>query len=250
MQPVSDGIHQLEADNALLSQVLDVWYSLEKHFKAWVVANPALADGVLASYERRFKKHYHPAMAAARLLDPINFVRSQGETQPRLDLDGLRPGQREEVVQLITRLNGKNVRDADAKAAVEEELDQLDMGAWPDSMKRMGTKLMVRTTQDDGSVTVQPTTHRVTLWERHSELYPMCAGAAVRLLSAHVTTAAAERNWSAWGRTYTNIRNRLGIKTAEKMVYIKANKKLPEGEGEEDGDGVVVALDFGDEQVA
>ena len=43
----------------------------------------------------------------------------------------------------------------------------------------------------------------------------------------HVTTAAAERNWPAWGRTYTNICNRLqaqqGLMTADMMIYIKAN---------------------------
>ena len=32
-----------------------------------------------------------------------------------------------------------------------------------------------------------------------------------------------ERNWSAWGRTYTNIRNRLGFVTADMMMYIKVN---------------------------
>ncbi len=40
------------------------------------------------------------------------------------------------------------------------------------------------------------------------------AKAARRLLAVHVTTAAAERNWSVWGRTYTNIRNALSIDRA------------------------------------
>ena len=38
-----------------------------------------------------------------------------------------------------------------------------------------------------------------------------------------VTSAAAERNWSAWGRTYTDQRSNLSIATAEKLVYVKAN---------------------------
>ena len=38
-----------------------------------------------------------------------------------------------------------------------------------------------------------------------------------------MTTAAAEWNWSAWKRTYTNIRNRLGLVTAIMMIYIKPN---------------------------
>ena len=53
--------------------------------------------------------------------------------------------------------------------------------------------------------------------------FPLLAVAANKLLSAHATTAAAQRNWSAWGRTYDSLRNRLCIETAEKMVYVKAN---------------------------
>ena len=56
--------------------------------------------------------------------------------------------------------------------------------------------------------------------------YTLLAVAANKLLSAHATTGAAERNWSAWGRTYTSLRNRLNIETAEKLVYTKAN--MPE----------------------
>jgi hypothetical protein len=53
--------------------------------------------------------------------------------------------------------------------------------------------------------------------------FPYLNKAAVRLLSMHASTAAAERNWSAWGRVYTSLRNRLSLETAEKMVYVKAN---------------------------
>ncbi|KAL6751270.1 hypothetical protein V8C86DRAFT_1833810 [Haematococcus lacustris] len=37
----------------------------------------------------------------------------------------------------------------------------------------------------------------------------------------HVTTAAAERNWSSWGNTYNAGRSQLNVATAEKMVYIR-----------------------------
>jgi hypothetical protein len=39
----------------------------------------------------------------------------------------------------------------------------------------------------------------------------------------HASSAAAERNWSAWGRTYTSLRDRLSLEAASKMVYLKAN---------------------------
>jgi len=48
--------------------------------------------------------------------------------------------------------------------------------------------------------------------------------AAIRLLSAHVTTAAAERNWSAWGRLYQGgQRSRMAIETAAALIYVKGN---------------------------
>ena len=50
--------------------------------------------------------------------------------------------------------------------------------------------------------------------------------AADKLLSAHTTTAAAERNWSAWGCTYTSLHANFSLETAEKAVYVKA--KMPE----------------------
>jgi len=52
-------------------------------------------------------------------------------------------------------------------------------------------------------------------------LFPLLAVAANQLLSAHATSCAAERNWSAWGRIYTSLRNKLDLKTAEKLVYVK-----------------------------
>jgi hypothetical protein len=47
-------------------------------------------------------------------------------------------------------------------------------------------------------------------------------GPARKLLAMHVTTAATERDWSEWGRMYTQIRNALSIKRAKKMVTINA----------------------------
>ncbi len=52
--------------------------------------------------------------------------------------------------------------------------------------------------------------------------YPLVAVAARKLLAMHVTIAAAERNWSEWGRMYTPIRNALSIYRAKKMVTINA----------------------------
>ena len=133
--------------------------------------------------------------------------------------DGLTQEQQEDILAIVLRLNGKAPDDRAAKAAAEAELTLLELGEWPDKMRRYARKLMERA--DDN--TLAPITQRRTLWSSHAAMFPLFSVAAVKLLSVHVTSAAAERNWSAWGRIYTNIRNRLGIDKARKMVYIKAN---------------------------
>ena len=64
-------------------------------------------------------------------------------------------------------------------------------------------------------------------WWRLAEavlMFPSFSKAAIRLLSAHVTTAAAERNWSAWGRLFQGgQRSRMLVQTAANLIYVKGN---------------------------
>ncbi len=69
--------------------------------------------------------------------------------------------------------------------------------------------------------------------------YPLFSTAAMRLLSCHASSCAAERNWSAWGRTYTGLRNKLEQPTAEKMIFIKANM-LKAGGGDLDNEVIEI----------
>jgi hypothetical protein len=47
----------------------------------------------------------------------------------------------------------------------------------------------------------------------------------VRLLSAHATSAASERNWSLWGRTYCAARSSLGMQRAKALIAICSAEK-------------------------
>ena len=62
---------------------------------------------------------------------------------------------------------------------------------------------------------------RRNLWLQASEQYPLFAAAAVRLMSCHASSCAADRNWSAWGCTYTSLRNRLSKEKAEQLILVK-----------------------------
>ncbi|KAJ9515608.1 hypothetical protein QJQ45_021706, partial [Haematococcus lacustris] len=77
-------------------------------------------------------------------------------------------------------------------------------------------------TDEDGKTTTACISVRRGLWTfQGAGYFPHLCQAAVRLLSMHVTTAAAERNWSSWGNTYNAGRSQLNVATAEKMVYIR-----------------------------
>ena len=54
---------------------------------------------------------------------------------------------------------------------------------------------------------------------------PVLTDCAAVLLSSGSSSlaAAAECNWSAWGRSYTSLQYRLNNETVEKLVYVKAN---------------------------
>ena len=101
MQPISDAIHQLEGDRPMLSQVLPVWNGLIEHLRPPTSPPPSLRMlEPVAAAERRFKKHYHPCIAAAYVLDPINFV------ETGLNFEGLTDLQIGDVIHMAHRLNG------------------------------------------------------------------------------------------------------------------------------------------------
>ena len=113
-------------------------------------------------------------------------------------------------------------------SAVRKELCELDLGDWDPSMAEAGAFLKKRDYSADPSqlqiISISKPDYARNFWlYKADKQFPLLAYAANKLLSAHATTAAAERNWSAFGSTYTALRNRLTIETAEKLVYTRAN---------------------------
>ena len=127
----------------------------------------------------------------------------------------------------MVRLNGGK-GNAAMTTEVCKELTELDLGEWPREMADAGEFLSKRDyTADPAQLQIvmprSPTYSRAFWQIKASNHFPKLAFAANKLLSAHTTTAAAERNWSAWGRTYDNLRASLSLDTAEKLIYVKAN---------------------------
>lgn len=184
-----------------------------------------------AALHARFNKMYMPSWAAAYVLDPINFY-AEGDGQPVLHMVGLSESQRNDVRTELVRLSGASM------AQIRAELLNFDMSVWVEEMLERARFLMQREMQGGKSV-YQSSPKRQRFWDLIKGEYPFLAAGAARLLSIHATTCAAERNWSVWGQVYISTRNALGIKSAEKMIFIKAN--ATQGDEEEQA-GVDVQL--------
>ena len=80
--------------------------------------------------------------------------------------------------------------------------------------------------------------------------FPLMAEAAGRLLAAHVTSYASERNWSMFGNIITKIRNRLALERAHEMAYIRTNSSSPSGKKGADEEIRHSVMDVLDEEEA
>jgi hypothetical protein len=62
---------------------------------------------------------------------------------------------------------------------------------------------------------------RIRVWRKFGDSMPELQAVSVRLLSAHATSAATERNWSLWGRMYCAALS-LGMQRAKALIAICA----------------------------
>ena len=192
-----------------------------------------------SSFKRRLKKHVHPAWLAAHALDPANAFKDEDAIW-RLPFDDLSVGEQSDVLRLVARLNGST------NAAAEHEVHDLALSgvpAGPAAAKFMPNLVAgtagVQAGQLDQladnskrrgwwrTMVQPPAAAGVGVSSSRARSFPLLAHAASRLLSAHISTSAAERNWSAWGRHFQPRRASMKVSTAEKLIYIKDNDGAP-----------------------
>ncbi|KAJ9521758.1 hypothetical protein QJQ45_015326 [Haematococcus lacustris] len=245
MRPISNAIHRLEGDKPYLSQVrvLKIWDDLVAHAQNWVseLGHPGGLDkvdasfvrGVLRIFKDRAQKHCQPVMAAARLLDPINFFDMGEHAQP--PFDSLSEQQQADLAPTVSRLAGASL------GAALRELNAFENADWNPAMKRRAQSMLQMQTLQQPTQPGQPSftpiasiEARRAFWKlQAAPQFPILAKASQRLLLAHASTAAAERNWSVWGHTYHNaLRNNLSVEVAKREVYLKANVPTTDSDDE------------------
>lgn len=242
VNPISDAIHQFESDSPLLSQVLPSWRALFRHADEWDAANGDRTGGVKVKtiFQSRFDKHYDFSWPAAFLLDPVHAIKSAGGTGWYLPWDDLSEEKIANALVCITQLAG-GVADEAVAAAVEEEFGRLRLDALPESMAALLPLLTKREQQESGKVLLAKSSSRRAWWDRSGRrAFPLIAEAAMRLLSFHVTSCSAERNWSTWGHLCKKARNRLALTRAEMLVTVQCSER--EAKSAEAGEEIVLRV--------
>ncbi|KAJ9515726.1 hypothetical protein QJQ45_002636 [Haematococcus lacustris] len=195
--------------------------------------NPQWTLGVIDLLRERRAKGYWPVMPAAYVLDGVNFAppKDKLNAPPQPPFGLLSPQEKEDAITTVVRLS-KHLRldltDSQVKQAVQREVDVLQLGGWGDSeLERFAALLAPKPPDAAGRVVVEQVSMRRAFWSKAGlRGFPLLAVAASRLLGVHATSAASERNWSAWGRLFTSARTRLTLERAKMLIYIKANAGL------------------------
>lgn len=183
----------------------------------------------MAAFEKRKKKHEHPSWAAAYALDPANAYLDEitGKWQLRI-VSGLTVPQVSASQELIARMSSASV------ATVRAEYENLANDGIPEGPASLLQAMTTATVTPGKPAVLAEVSKRRQFWghmaavnplNRAAPTYPCLAKAANTLLSAHATSAAAERNFSAWGRQHQPGRASLGLTRAQKLVYIQHNNK-------------------------
>ncbi len=82
LEPILALLQSLEQDKPLLSQCLPAWYSVYQHVQSQAQENLHCFDSMRPVLRKRFlDKCYHPAMAAAFLVDPVYYKEDSTHTK-------------------------------------------------------------------------------------------------------------------------------------------------------------------------
>ena len=82
LEPILALLQSLEQDKPLLSQCLPAWYSVYQHLQSQAEANLQCYNDMRPVLRKRFvDKCYHPAMAAAFVVDPVYYKEDSAHTK-------------------------------------------------------------------------------------------------------------------------------------------------------------------------
>ncbi|KAF3568273.1 hypothetical protein DY000_02012573 [Brassica cretica] len=217
---VKEMARRIEEERPLIGQCLPLWEELRSKIKDWYVKfNVAKENQVEKLVEKRFKKCYHPAWAAAFILDPLYLIRdSTGKYLPPFKC--LSPEQEKDVDKLITRL----VSREEAHIAMMELMKWRTEGLDPDYARAVQMK--ERDPVSGKMRIANPQSSRL-VWETYLSEFRSLGRVAVRLIFLHATSCGFKCNSSLlrWVNSHGRS-SRAAMDRAQKLVFISANSKF------------------------
>jgi hypothetical protein len=163
-------------------------------------------------------------MTAAATVDPVFWLKNASGMY-HATLAKLAEEERDELDVIVSAFA---MEGEDA----ESELTELEVASFPVRTVRIRfnkilDRLTKRTEVQQGGrtlVRVQPHNERIDFFRNAlGGKVPTVTRALNVLLSMPVAACAAEGNWSKWGATFLPNRDRLGLDTAEKLIFVQQN---------------------------
>jgi hypothetical protein len=162
---------------------------------------------------------YNPAYPAAFALDPYY---ADIEDEKHCIAKPLPGNQIQDAMAVVQRVSG------DIAAA---QFSRLFTTGFPAEMQPFVLSIAQERSKAEGlavsgthqkraRVIVPSAKERFRVWQKFGSAVPELRDVAKRLLLAHATSAASERNWSLWGRIYKASRSTLGMRRATSLIAI------------------------------
>ncbi|KVH90073.1 Ribonuclease H-like domain-containing protein [Cynara cardunculus var. scolymus] len=205
---------EIEKERPRIGQCLPLWEELRLKIKNWCGEFQINENHVDKVFDKRFKRNYHPAWAAAFILDPFYLIRdTSGKYLPPFKY--LTSEQEKDVDKLITRL----VSREEAHIALMELMKWRTEGL--DPVYAQAVQLKQRDPITGKMRMANPQSSRL-VWETYLTEFKSLRKVAVRLIFLHATSCGFKWNWSFSKRT----QSRSSIEKAQKLIFVAAHSKL------------------------
>ncbi|KAK4262654.1 hypothetical protein QN277_028190 [Acacia crassicarpa] len=240
---VKDMALEIETERPLVGQCLPLWGELKSKVKDWCSKFHIEEEPVEKVIERRFKKNYHPAWAAAYILDPLYLVRdASGKYLPPFKC--LTPEQEKDVDRLITRL----VLREEAHIALMELMKWRTEGL--DPVYARAVQMKERDPVTGKMRIANPQSSRL-VWETYLTEFKSLGKVAVRLIFLHATSCGFKCNLSLLRWVCARGHSRTALDKAQKLIFIAAHSKMERRDfsSDEDKDAKLFNLTNGEDDV-
>ncbi|KAJ4827950.1 hypothetical protein Tsubulata_029133 [Turnera subulata] len=240
---IKEMAQEIETERPLIGQCLPLWDELRAKVKDWCSKFHIAEGPVEKVIERRFKKNYHPAWAAAYILDPLYLLRdTSGKYLPPFKC--LTADQEKDVDKLITRL----VSREEAHIALMELMKWRTEGL--DPVYARAVQMKERDPITGKMRLANPQSSRL-VWETYLSEFKSLGKVAVRLIFLHATSCGFKCNWSLLRWACLHGHARAGMDKVQKLIFIAAHSKLDRRDfsSDEDKDAELFALANGEDDV-